>query len=417
MLSNYVRKAEIGGVECYYCTVQKTSLPVTAGEDELARGCFLAGQETQAVNRVLFTPPSMVKMTVIPTWECNLRCRHCCVIDRLVKRDTHELDVGSLERFIVDLIAGYGTKQIRVVFCGGEPFLRPGCVTECLDMLDRVGEKHPDVRLHRTVTTNLSLDLTDEIVGCLSRMNMFAVSIDGLKKSHNWQRIPLDRKSLGDPFTKSVENIKALMLAGMRNKIHVQAAVKDEFTADILEFYRTFMRLGVPKKNIKYSGWHPTERTPEPSVAFLDHFYQGTKFTKPCCKFQCMGSFMVDSANLISTDFYTHEVVGRLGDRLEDIEANFQKVVRGTMPVLHDEKCRACPVLGYCWGGCINSAPLTGMNPSQYCNQPLLMEQVDEMFRSGQINVFKPNKYVATIPPEAVQIKRKLALATLKGKS
>jgi sulfatase maturation enzyme AslB (radical SAM superfamily) len=55
------------------------------------------------------------------------------------------------------------------------------------------------------------------------------------------------------------------------------------------------------------------------------------------------------------------------------------------MPALKDPECRSCPVIGLCWGGCVNGHLVVGDRPSAFCGQEALIERVRGLAAEGRL--------------------------------
>jgi sulfatase maturation enzyme AslB (radical SAM superfamily) len=71
-------------------------------------------------------------------------------------------------------------------------------------------------------------------------------------------------------------------------------------------------------------------------------------------------------------------------DDLSVIERQQEKLTKETAPALCDPKCRSCPVVGYCWGGC-SVIENTAQPLSKYCNQKDLIDRVQLFASSGTL--------------------------------
>jgi radical SAM protein with 4Fe4S-binding SPASM domain len=228
------------------------------------------------------------------------------------------------------------------------------------------------------ITTNGVCDLN---LSLLSKMTQITVSIDGNQIQHNTQR-----KSLlhDDPYEKTIANLK-IMLKNFGKNVYVQAAVRDEFfTTDYKKsFYKTMLKLGVYKDNIIYGCIHPTKKKPDPQQMYLQSLKMVKLRDNPCCKFRYMRNFVIDSSNSVFGEFFNASQENRLGsldDDLETIQQRYKELILNTMPALKDEKCMSCPVLGFCWGGCISGNSFVHDQPSKYCNQEGLIAEVKKVY-------------------------------------
>ncbi len=109
---------------------------------------------------------------VHPTRRCNLRCTHCYSFSSPEERDT--LPVATLREAISDASAeGYNV----VAFSGGEPLL----YKPLPELLDHVHH----CNLLATVTTNGILLDKRRLDMLRSRVDLLAISLDGIPESHN----------------------------------------------------------------------------------------------------------------------------------------------------------------------------------------------------------------------------------------
>jgi radical SAM protein with 4Fe4S-binding SPASM domain len=99
-----------------------------------------------------------------------------------------------------------------------------------------------------------------------------------------------------------------------------------------------------------------------------------------------MGDFVIDSNNRVYCDYFNaslDNMIGILGDSIEDMTSEHERVIKKNMPVLNDEKCLSCPVIGACWGWCCN---LTGIiRPSEHCDQVGLLSKINEKAGKGML--------------------------------
>jgi radical SAM protein with 4Fe4S-binding SPASM domain len=368
----------------YYNTVSHRSLPFTATEAELAEQCCLEGQEDECLNRVLFGSPQGCNFEIIPTWECNLRCTHCSVSHQLKKKDADVLNVDKLIGFIERYVKAYTPplRKVTLSFVGGEPLLRAKQLDDFLTRLDL------PLECFARMTTNATVDLGETELSLLSKIKQITVSIDGNRNQHNLQR----KVFWGDfdAYEKTISNLKVLLQHFGMN-VKVQAAVRDEFYTPEYkrEFFETMLKLGVYKDNIDYGCIHPTQQKPEPQKTYLKSLQVINLRPTPCCKFRYLRNMIIDSSNRIFSEFFAanpDNQLGTLDDDFEAIQRRHREIISDTMPALKDPKCMTCPVIGYCWGGCVNGAVLIGNRPSYFCNQKGLIDKIDGLAKSGRLD-------------------------------
>lgn len=378
-LSNYVLRTKDGNQNVLLNTVTKEKLPVNASEQELEKHLFLQGQEEKCVQNRLYASPVGVSFDVIPTWKCNLRCGHCSVLHQLTDEDESKMDTSLIESFVNSIHKAYPDAYLKTHFVGGEPMLRADTCLDIIRKLNRISDF--------SITTN-GIYKKDEITQELfESMKYIIVSLDGTEKQHNKQRKAY--KSDINPFATTINNIKQLVADGFREKVSVQAAVKDNvYTREhMLEYYKLLLRIGIPKDNIKFSGIHPTITNPKPQDSYLNFLNTPYLNPRPCCKFRYMSHFVIDCSNSIFSNFFQTDSskLGHLTDGLDAIQNSYKSQIQNTMPCLKDSNCSKCPVLGYCWGGCIAGNSFISDQPSLFCNKKELIQKVNHLAEHGQL--------------------------------
>jgi len=135
-------------------------------------------------------------LQIHPTRRCNLRCIHC--YSESAPEERGELDVGLLQHALTDAAA----EQYTVAgFSGGEPTMyRP--LAGLLDHAHACG-------LRTTVTTNGML-LTPRMIESLrERVDVLAISLDGVPESHNRVR------ASDDAFAKMARRLDGVRASGI----------------------------------------------------------------------------------------------------------------------------------------------------------------------------------------------------------
>jgi radical SAM protein with 4Fe4S-binding SPASM domain len=380
-LSNYVFLTVQDGESVFYDLTQKKALPISSSEDVLLANYFLAGQEQEALFHTIFKNRKRLVLVIIPTWACNFRCKHCVVYDRLKVHpalDEPGINVELLTDFIKRYVERYSPEFVELRFCGGEPLL---CWEKIRDIIESV--KKIGINLKINMTTNLAVDVNSEILDLLKEFTTFGVSVDGVEEYHNQQRVSLTKGV--NPYQQVIGNLKKVMLAGLRDKVFVQAAINEWSTDSVREYYRAMLRVGLHKDKIGYAATTPHAKNP-PGSYYLSVLKNdiGT-FRTPCCKYQPMAQFVVSPYNTLHTDFYVYEEIGQLTSSFEEISAKFKESIFREMPVLLDSNCQKCSVIGHCWGGCSNNNYYHGLNagPSSNCNRETILMNVYRAAKEG----------------------------------
>lgn len=356
------------GQEVLFNTITRKILPANASEDELVKNCFLKGMESHAIDIFLSRKMPKVGLTIIPTWECNLRCTHCTVLKRLVKKDFRVINYEKIAKFLKKYVDLYSeSKKAHVDFVGGEPLLSAASILEYMKSFENL-----NINTTYSITTNLSVDLSLDIIALLNKVDYITISLDGTEISHNEQRKSIDGS---ESYFKILQNIKEIVKLGMANKISVQSALQDKWITleHRREYYRQLMVLGIQYKKIMFGCVHPTDHAEEPTLTYRQILSGGKIRNNICCKFR--NNQMVLDGEKLYSDYYSWQLLGTI-DECDSIFENRINSVKTTLSVLKDNTCMSCPVLGCCWGGCVN-AKEAFIKPSNYCNQQKLIDMVD----------------------------------------
>lgn len=362
----------------------KKVLPKDSTKEDLQSNFFLEGQEQESIDHFLFgRENTSFSIDLIPTWECNLRCSHCFVLHELLKKDNREVNHDLLVGFIRNLTREYPSiKTGSIQFIGGEPTLR---ARSNINLIKKIREI-PDIKVKFSGTSNGTC-CDDDSLEFFSMLNSFIISLDGPELVHN-----LQRKSIaGDdnPFLSTIKTINKLVSLGMKEKIIVQASLNQEHMTkeNLVEFYKVLLMNGVDFEKILVGFVCPTKHNPILDPEFVE-IHRRTARTRPCCKYRHMVNFVVDNSNNVFCDYFEANGKNRLGalsDPISEIAKNHERIIRESFPVLNDPKCKQCPVIGLCWGWCANTK---GLNPSDHCDQQLLIEKARKNAEKGNLARF-----------------------------
>lgn len=192
---------------------------------ELGRTGLLPNSPPPVIPQKSANPESL---TIYVTGQCNLRCKHCAIVEGIMPKDRLTADS------ILKIISEY-TRQVpagSVAFLGGEPFMHP----EILTLLSHANACAPKV----TVSTNGTF-VTESVARQVAQLHNVAiqVSLDGADEAvHNalrgrnsyaatWKAIELfasvmpDRLTIATTLTKaSLNQIQQLIAQCDERKIH-----------------------------------------------------------------------------------------------------------------------------------------------------------------------------------------------------
>lgn len=371
----------------------RVGLPVNASVEELRSNFFLDGQESEALDFALFgkiekNPPRQLAIKCTPTWQCNLRCTHCFVFDKLTKKQEGEIDADKLAIFARNFAEHFKNSVSRLYCCfvGGEISIQ---VEKCLEITDKLYAVCQELNLEErfSVTTNGTI-LNLPVIDLFTRCDAFTISLDGVQELHNAQRIPVALDIRGkDMYRLVMENIKKLILMGFRDKLSVQGALWDTSDTDMLKkYFHDLVKVGVKPDQIRVGAVAPTRRKPNATDAFKEYLATYVNVL-PCCNWRFGSEFAVDTRNVVYTDWYqasTDTSLGSLTDPIATILENHKKFIKREMTVLQDDKCLSCPVIGGCWGRCCYLSR-ADTKPSELCDQQALIQVVQKKAAAGEL--------------------------------
>lgn len=371
-LSHYVFEQS----DCFFNSVTSKQLPKDSDEATLREHFFLDGQEQEAVHHRLFGDPvTQVGIKVIPTWRCNLRCKHCFVLHKLVKEDSQPFDTEAFLKFVDEILATAKLQRFGVSFIGGEATLEAPQVRYVIEEIEKRLEG-TGTKFISTLTSNGTLWNRD-VAELLNTVKSIMFSLDSHAVYHNWQRIPYDQALKGqDLYQLTLRNIKRAVMMGFGPKIRVQASLYDEgFKEEHLrQFYKDVLAAGIPEDRIVVGSAVPTPINQRETNLYRKYLASYV-FNRPCCTYRYGRELVADCSGNIYADYFKESEWTHLGTfqtPFPEIIEKHKQMVLNTMPVLNDDKCKVCPVLGACWGRCSNSEFL---KPSDICD-PQALHQV-----------------------------------------
>lgn len=385
-LSHYVVKTKHFGEPVYFNTVTKMILPEPSLQETLSEHFFLEGQEKLALDQALFNQSDKLCINVNPTWECTLRCKHCSVLTQLVAKQKNKLDVKGLISFVEKALTNSKYTHLLYCFAGGEPLMEAGTINSLIEGTNALLlEKLPHVVFNNTITTNATLPLDDTIQKTLHLMNKITISVDGNEKEHNEQRHAY--KATFNPFQTTLANIRSMLDMGLLEKMDVQASLADDVLTKeyAAEFMRTFLRMGINK--IKIGSIHPTNVYKKPTENYFGNLKNARIRPIPCCKFRYGAVYSTDASGKLYDAVWewSRNELGTIYDDPDTIYKNQVMHIRNQFPCFKDQTCMSCPVIGVCWGGCVNGTTVIKDNPSAYCDQKKTLKMVTDYANDNTI--------------------------------
>jgi MoaA/NifB/PqqE/SkfB family radical SAM enzyme len=194
------------------------------------------------------------RLVVIPTWQCELRCRYCTI----PKQDGRVMSRRTLERTI-DLLLSADAPHVDLHFFGGEPFTEFELLRHAVVWgTARAAEEGRTIRF--LFTTN-GWELTEEQLAFLARYDVwFQLSLDGDRETQEESRPARDH---GSSYDRSPGGKAAFILASKVDHDVVQV-VHPRNATRMARNFRHIVDLGYRRVQLNYAlgtWWEP------PSIA------------------------------------------------------------------------------------------------------------------------------------------------------
>ncbi|WP_455104930.1 radical SAM protein [Peptostreptococcus sp.] len=179
-----------------------------------------------------------MKFTIFVTQKCNLRCKYCYE-DNLDRRD--DMSVETADKVIKFILERLTEKNIDrplvIIFHGGEPLLNFDLVKYIREELEN---KVSDRKIIYHMTTNGTLINDENIDFLCKKIDFLSVSIDGVKKINDENRIFSDGSGTYDIVIKKLKSVLS------RNKnIRIRMTITPETASDICKSITEIVNLGL----------------------------------------------------------------------------------------------------------------------------------------------------------------------------
>jgi radical SAM protein with 4Fe4S-binding SPASM domain len=172
-------------------------------------------------------PPGPPSVTIYVTEQCNLRCKHCAIVEGRMPESL--LTADEIRRIIREHTASY--PGATVSFLGGEPLMHP----DCLDLLDYAAQHTTAVN----ITTNghyVTPEVARRLAASCSRIQ---VSFDGADPAmHDYIR------GKGS-FEKALQAVRNLVDAGAAKKTGFNTTLTRCAVAQVRELVALADDLGI----------------------------------------------------------------------------------------------------------------------------------------------------------------------------
>lgn len=152
----------------------------------------------------------VLSLTVLLTYNCNLRCIYCYEGAGESKKGTLTDDTReNIYKFIIKQVEIRRSKIVNLVLFGGEPSLY---LNDNINWLDKIKNycNENGVILQTSMVTNGVL-LTDKILDQLKEYNcnMIQITLDGIKEIHDKRRIYINGRGSFDEVLSGIKLVKA----------------------------------------------------------------------------------------------------------------------------------------------------------------------------------------------------------------
>lgn len=163
------------------------------------------------------------------TTACNLACRHCGTSCAPSTALPDELSTAEIRAVFDTIIADFDPKKITVAVTGGEPLLRPDLFEVCAHFASH--------GMRWGMVTN-GLLMTDRAIDLAHKAGMgsISVSVDGLKKHHDYLRGK-------NTYENAVDAVRRLKDSGHFEIVELLSCPSRAMVEDIDEVYESVLAI------------------------------------------------------------------------------------------------------------------------------------------------------------------------------
>ncbi|MDR0789609.1 MAG: radical SAM protein [Bacteroidales bacterium] len=181
-------------------------------KDFLLSSNFLCDYELQEElimlqrNRIRRYGNHHIRLTIMPTLNCNFRCWYCYEGHIASKMDSQTID--KIISFVNKLILSSKISLFELGWFGGEPLMYFEDVMYPIAKYIKKLCNKEKIRFRHSITTNgyLISDKTMERMNEIE-LNNFQITLDGSKEFHNKSRFAQDDKNTYDTIIKNITNL------------------------------------------------------------------------------------------------------------------------------------------------------------------------------------------------------------------
>jgi hypothetical protein len=181
------------------------------------------------------------RLVVVPTWQCELRCRYCTI----PKQGGRVMTPAVLEQSL-DLLLSADADSYALHFFGGEPFLEWDLIRHAL----RIGERRAPGRIQYRFTTNGYALSPERITTLMDHDVHFQLSLDGDSATQNAARRTLTKGE--DSYARSPAVLAdAILVSGVAYDVIQVVHPSNAERAD--ENFRHIVSLGYRHIQLNYA--------------------------------------------------------------------------------------------------------------------------------------------------------------------
>lgn len=352
--------------------------------DNLSKSGFLVEENLDEVLKYQYISEKQrysiktLKLVIAPTLECNFGCKYC--YESRIKGFMTEETQNQLIEFLKVILNKEDIKKISVMWYGGEPLLAINIIRKLSEKFIEVCEENK-LRYTSAIITNGYL-LNENIVQALveSEVRSAQITLDGTEYYHNKKRFIANKPDEGTFFT-ILDNINYLTennfivtirmnvdkenCENMRELIELldeKIIYKDRINITFAPVFSnehtiTFNEVIITNKEFaKYSFQAQTYAIEKGFERVKKSMYPKGKLRY--CSATSINSYVISPTGKMYKCWNdiceSDKSIGSIFDFTKKIntELNSQMIKWHTYSPLNTEKCRKCPVLPVCSGGC-----------------------------------------------------------------
>lgn len=322
--------------------------------------------ETNEINNLLYEHRNQiynkksVRLTIMPTLECNFKCWYCYEdrVDGCMDNST----VKSIINFSKKLIEEGTVNNFQLDWFGGEPLMYFDDVVYVISAkIKNLCKKH-NINFSNIITTNGAL-ITPEMVIKFKeiQLNGFQITLDGNEQAHNKVKFNDTEENIYKKTLKSIfEIIDIIQNPSVMLRINYTPknykGLKD-IIDDIPDKYRKKIEIALQQV------WQTENSKVDIKIEDCNNEFVASGFIAPMYKldtkcYKCYadvdGQYVINfDGNVFkctARDFANHEPEGIL--RNGEIIWNDVFYKRMSKTPIENEKCISCFLLPACWGPC-----------------------------------------------------------------